>query len=1132
MAFNTLRGTVNFSNYTTGTIESMVDDYSDQTIGGVKTFTSIVSASAISLAGSVLEHPALTSISGDAATRIVVSDGDGTATCDAGLVFSKSSLTASYYSGSAIGLTNVNLAPHKVSGQLSASSLFYGVGLSASQGNAIAVSGGVGIASTAQGVYVDLPSNSGLNFSSDKLIVDPNNATTKGSWSASDEVLIADSDASSALKKATVTTLATYMQNTLTFTTPGGSDTAVQFNSGSTLSGSAKLLFQYAESTPVLKLTGEFSASSEATVRGLDVFHEGIKRAYLSSSGEVSASAALSASAVHTLNTVINAAHLSSSLNISGSAFYGDGNKLNNVPISGYTNTRLVFCGATTDTLTTYDGLTWNNPIMSVPGTVSATNLSASTLVSASAFYGDGSGLTNVGSDPGGGNTAVQFNSGSTLSGSAKLLFDYAESTAVLKLVGEFSASGDATTAGIDVFNAGIKRAYLSSSGEISSSAAVSASSMHTLNSVINTTHISSSLNISGSAFYGDGSNLTGLSAGAVDTYTNSGDNRIITSVNSSTINGEANLTFDGAVLDLTGQISASLGISGSSFYVEDQIVHTGDSDTYIEFTEDNIEFKVGSVKMLELQEAATDKVTVGNGGDVDFQVKTVANNFTIYAEGSTDKVGIRTATPAAVLHITGSGMLTGTEEELFRVDGDAGSGSLFVSGSGRVGIGTTDPQTTLHVKSDVAQFRIEDTTVDYAYTIDCDGAQVVTHFGDLTDGESGKDAFMSFGAYGGINRLDTASRDFHLYGTTTPTGFYFDESSGSFGFGTTTPEKTVTVVGQISASLGVSGSTLETGATVINATHVSSSLNISGSSFYGDGSNLTGIAGGGVVETYTNAANNRVITSVNATSINGEAGLLFDGSMLEVAGEISASSNISGAIFYGEGRRLTYPGGVTTAEIPFFNSGTLEQDASLLYLELGDAGPNTSTLVVGAQLSASQTISASFFYGNGGNLTGLPGGAPATASGGTGEIQFARTTDGEFSSDAALVFNTGSAGASGTYLTSSNLVVSYNTHLTGALYGGYKIKNSNYTLTSDDHYVYFNTTPASNLTASLPAASNVDGIIYVIKNVGSGELRVAADGSDVIDGAAYDESGAGPVGWGLSVQSINGTGWAIIHRV
>jgi hypothetical protein len=47
-------------------------------------------------------------------------------------------------------------------------------------------------------------------------------------------------------------------------------------------------------------------------------------------------------------------------------------------------------------------------------------------------------------------------------------------------------------------------------------------------------------------------------SSGAVTSYTNSTDNRVITSVNSTTINGEANLTFDGSVLAVTGNVTAS----------------------------------------------------------------------------------------------------------------------------------------------------------------------------------------------------------------------------------------------------------------------------------------------------------------------------------------------------------------------------------------------------------------------------------------------------------------------------------------------------------------------------------------------------------------------------------------------
>ena len=125
-----------------------------------------------------------------------------------------------------------------------------------------------------------------------------------------------------------------------------------------------------------------------------------------------------------------------------------------------------------------------------------------------------------------------------------------------------------------------------------------------------------------------------------------------------------------------------------------------------------------------------------------------------------------------------------------------SGSAILFAEDDA-VGIGTTNPQTTLHVKGDPGQFRVEDTTVDYAYTIDCDGDGIRTHFGDMTGGGD-EDSFMSFGAYTGINRLDTAARDFHIYGTNTTTGFYFDESAGKFGIGTTTPSQVLDVAGNI----------------------------------------------------------------------------------------------------------------------------------------------------------------------------------------------------------------------------------------------------------------------------------------------------------------------------------------------
>jgi hypothetical protein len=59
------------------------------------------------------------------------------------------------------------------------------------------------------------------------------------------------------------------------------------------------------------------------------------------------------------------------------------------------------------------------------------------------------------------------------------------------------------------------------------------------------------------------------------------------------------------------------------------------------------------------------------------------------------------------------------------------------------------------------------------------------------------------------------------------------------------------------------------------------------------------------------------VITSVDASTVTGEANLTFDGSLLTVTGDVTASANISASAFYGDGSTLTgiaTSGGLFTA--------------------------------------------------------------------------------------------------------------------------------------------------------------------------------------------------------------------------
>ena len=209
MAYNVLRGTIEFSDTTTGSIESMVDNWSAQVITGVKTFSSTLSASAFwdTVNETFVTAPAIKTITGDGAGRVIVSDGDGTATCDSSLIYTVGQgLTASYYSGSGVGLTS--LPPDQFSSALPAASVNYGYGLTASSGQLI-VKGGDGITVDASGVAVTITSNGGAGTSGGGVIISPANATdiTSGGQNLADFDIMLVEDVTHGLRKTTLTNL-------------------------------------------------------------------------------------------------------------------------------------------------------------------------------------------------------------------------------------------------------------------------------------------------------------------------------------------------------------------------------------------------------------------------------------------------------------------------------------------------------------------------------------------------------------------------------------------------------------------------------------------------------------------------------------------------------------------------------------------------------------------------------------------------------------------------------------------------------------------------------------------------------------------------------------------------------------
>ena len=130
----------------------------------------------------------------------------------------------------------------------------------------------------------------------------------------------------------------------------------------------------------------------------------------------------------------------------------------------------------------------------------------------------------------------------------------------------------------------------------------------------------------------------------------------------------------DGATVS-THQVSGTAEFGGTVAVAQD-ILHLADADTKITFTNDQIDFTAGGTTLLTLDEDSQNLVQIGDGTDVDLKVRALNDDFTIFVQGSSDKVGIGTSSPAQKLSVSGStvfGTKGGSDTHWF-------TGSIYVS--------------------------------------------------------------------------------------------------------------------------------------------------------------------------------------------------------------------------------------------------------------------------------------------------------------------------------------------------------------------------------------------------------------------------------------------------------------------
>jgi len=236
MAYNILKDDVEFSGVNLGNIEDMINDHANQSVGGVKTFTSTVTASAGVSASVYYGNGA--NLSGISVTpggvdRSIQFHTASALSGNANFIFDGSNVTltgelsASFISGS--GANIFNLSPSNISGVLNASKINLGQGLEDSS----------------NAVRVKLDSTPGIARSNSGIKIDVDSLSSAGSLADAD-ILLVDKSGN---KKTTAVAIYNYVNGKLSIPTVAGSNTQIQINDSGDLGASANLTFNSTSNT-------------------------------------------------------------------------------------------------------------------------------------------------------------------------------------------------------------------------------------------------------------------------------------------------------------------------------------------------------------------------------------------------------------------------------------------------------------------------------------------------------------------------------------------------------------------------------------------------------------------------------------------------------------------------------------------------------------------------------------------------------------------------------------------------------------------------------------------------------------------------------------------------------------------